>query len=502
MRTITTVSIFIVVALILVAAAMPSSAQIVQSGNTTVDLSIMQRINPQPVEPVMDETDVELLTNAGFETGSLPPWTTNNWSVVTNGPHTGTYCAYDLGNYWIMQSITPTPAAQIVSATIWERQPEGQISAIDWMYQGGSYSEDLIWLTSSWAQYNIAQFIDPGTIVIGLRVWGYSGGGPLPDESFIDDISIQTASVPPNLNVTLGPIGPPIVIPAQGGSFSFNAGVVNMGPQVPFSVWGRIKDPNGTYTAPTLGPVTINPPLNINVTRLRTQTVPAGWAAGLYYYLGYANTSVSYPAIDADSFSWTKSTTADGGPIVWNAACTGELFPGEIATPVIRETFDGITEGAITFPGYDPYDNIDTTWFTGNIDQHIVGGQTISWTTDLPQVAATRLKIKYGLWNSPDVPLGIYVNNNYVGTVVADQGYISPGPEYAQFGIGNYIVSGPDLIEVRAEGTGEAVIGYVGAGYKSGLDVAGGGSFTMNLTPNPFNPTTTFNFTLPEAARK
>jgi len=119
------------------------------------------------------------------------------------------------------------------------------------------------------------------------------------------------------------------------------------------------------------------------------------------------------------------------------------------------------------------------------------------------------LKIKYGLWNSPDVRIGIRVNGSLVGSVIADQGYISPGPEYAMFSISNYISAGTDLIEaVASPGGGEAVIGYIGVGTRAGgLDLAGlnGISATaenfriLPAYPNPFNSQTRLSFDLPEA---
>jgi hypothetical protein len=130
-----------------------------------------------------------------------------------------------------------------------------------------------------------------------------------------------------SLDVALLPLNPPITIPANGGSFSFDASVVrNTAPQAPFVVWARIKYPNGTYTLPTLGPVTINPPVGTTITRRRNQSVPRTWPAGEYTYLGYANTTYAYPAIDSSSFTFTKSATADGGPWVTEASCTGEDF--------------------------------------------------------------------------------------------------------------------------------------------------------------------------------
>jgi hypothetical protein len=49
----------------------------------------------------------------------------------------------------------------------------------------------------------------------------------------------------------------------------------------------------------------------------------------VHYYIGYANSPISYPAMDADSFAWTKSSTADGGLRVFEGANYGEPFPGE-----------------------------------------------------------------------------------------------------------------------------------------------------------------------------
>jgi hypothetical protein len=139
-----------------------------------------------------------------------------------------------------------------------------------------------------------------------------------------------------NLDVNLTPINPPIVIPANGGSFNFNAGVTNNGPaMMPFNVWTRAKNPDGSYTVPLLGPVVISPPLGITVTRLRTQNVASTWPAGDYSYIGYANATFTYPAADSSAFPFTKSATADGGPEMTNAYCWGELFPGEEIAPEV-----------------------------------------------------------------------------------------------------------------------------------------------------------------------
>lgn len=179
-------------------------------------------------------------------------------------------------------------------------------------------------------------------------------------------------------------------------------------------------------------------------------------------------------------------------------------------------TLSGVTQGEFMdwscYEGFRPADGpsdpADTLWWTGNIEYHIFGGQSVNWTPDLPQMDGVILKIKYGLWNSPSVALEVYVNDNYVGTCYANLGYISPGPKYALANITNYIVAGPDLVEIRAVSGNEAVIGYVGAGVRAARrDLAGvrqvqSFATPFNLSParpDPFNPTTTIAYALPSA---
>jgi hypothetical protein len=154
------------------------------------------------------------------------------------------------------------------------------------------------------------------------------------DYIFILNANVHEAGALPQLDVQLTPSSPPVMVPAAGGSFSFTAGVQRtVGPQSPFAVWARVKNPDGSYTTPTLGPVTINPPVGVSVSRARTQNVPGAWSTGFYANLGYANTTFAYPAIDSSSFYFTKLLTLGDEPFVWESTCTGEPFPGEEAIP-------------------------------------------------------------------------------------------------------------------------------------------------------------------------
>jgi hypothetical protein len=161
---------------------------------------------------------------------------------------------------------------------------------------------------------------------------GDPGEPPDPDGSRSDmgALYFDHLALPPNLDITMTPINPPIVIPANGGSFNFNVSIVNHGPGMPFWVWVKIKPPEGGYPPAPYILVQINLPINVSITRMRTVTVPASWAPGLYTNIGYVNTTFAYPAIDSSWFTFTKSITADGGPVVWEASCTGDPFPYQV----------------------------------------------------------------------------------------------------------------------------------------------------------------------------
>jgi hypothetical protein len=201
-----------------------------------------------------------------------------------------------------------------------------------------------------WPATNAVQIYNPATDTwamdtplpgptYGLNYARYIGGGSIIEGGGYNSTYFYTATTnrgdgfpvgQSQLSVTLTPLNPPIVVPAGGGSFSFTVQVIrNVGPAAPYTVWARIKNPNGSYTAPTLGPVTINTPVGVTISRQRNQTIPGTWAAGVYSYLGYANTSFAYPAIDSSSFTFTKSAAADDGSWVSDATCSGEPFPGE-----------------------------------------------------------------------------------------------------------------------------------------------------------------------------
>jgi hypothetical protein len=121
-------------------------------------------------------------------------------------------------------------------------------------------------------------------------------------------------SAAPAISITLTPINPPIVIPATGGGFAFDATVANGETSTQeFDAWIMTRLPNQNWYGPLLGPIHLTVPAGVEITRNRTQIVPAIAPAGVYLYEGRVGV---YPAAvwNSDSFQFTKLTSGDGAP--------------------------------------------------------------------------------------------------------------------------------------------------------------------------------------------
>ena len=193
LRLITTIA--IAVATLLVAGG--ALAETIRTGTYVLDSS---EIVPSPQTPPVSSALVELLVNPGFEAGSLPPWTqSSSWSVVNTTPHSGSFCAFGLGNNWVRQDFAPIPTSNILSVTFWCKQPEAgtQAQAYDFFYSDNTFDESVWFPADDWQQNNITSFLRPAATLIAIRLWGYSGGGPGPDETYLDDISINVVGATP-----------------------------------------------------------------------------------------------------------------------------------------------------------------------------------------------------------------------------------------------------------------------------------------------------------------
>jgi hypothetical protein len=127
------------------------------------------------------------------------------------------------------------------------------------------------------------------------------------------------------VRILLTPYNAPIQIPASGGNFQYAIQATNIeSDTLSALVWCDVTLPTGGPPyGPMLGPVTISLAAGQTLSRVRTQTVPAGAPAGLYHYNAYA---VAAGDTSEDSFTFTKlgSGNRDSGFGGWTNA--GEDF--------------------------------------------------------------------------------------------------------------------------------------------------------------------------------
>jgi hypothetical protein len=236
------------------------------------------------------------------------------------------YCVYNPGNTGVNHSYNDFYGAPLMGITLGL----------------GEFNSNPLYISEAGGNYHlqpISPCVDTG-IPILLD----------PDSTRSDMGCFYYPQQPSQFDLTLTPLNPPIIIPAQGGSFNFNIGVINHGPnQTAFAVWAKMKQPDGSWTGPTLGPVNINPPVGTGITRLRTQNIPGTYQTGQYYYAAFTALVYPGPVVDSTYFTFTKSATASTGSYVQDDQCTGDPFTHEVAGETTLPSAFALT-GAVPNP--------------------------------------------------------------------------------------------------------------------------------------------------------
>jgi hypothetical protein len=187
-----------------VAAVAPAaSAQMIQSGSIIMDLG--DYVPGDNGDPVVGSSNT--LGNPGFETGSLPPWVSSAWVVTGADAASGAYSAEDFGNFFVQQDITPVDVNDVLSISMYSKQPEGiAFQAVDFLYGGSDYDEFLVAPGVDWTFINMTGQLRAAGTLTGIRIWGYSGGGSEPDLTRCDDVVIEVEGATPVLEATWGRI--------------------------------------------------------------------------------------------------------------------------------------------------------------------------------------------------------------------------------------------------------------------------------------------------------
>jgi hypothetical protein len=109
-----------------------------------------------------------------------------------------------------------------------------------------------------------------------------------------------------NMNITMTPINPPIIIPPTGGSFQYTITVSNNGTgSVYFDCWIMLTLPGGTNYGPLVLRSNLYLTAGASISRTLTQTVPANAPPGEYYFQGLIGDYPPY-ILEQDGFNFTK----------------------------------------------------------------------------------------------------------------------------------------------------------------------------------------------------
>lgn len=150
----------------------------------------------------------EVLTNPGFETGSLGPWfvgrnfgATENWNVTSTVSHSGTFSATDVGNQELEQTFAGVLVSNITQVSFWVEHPNASVTALayDFFYSDSSDIENVV-ITSGtgWNFFDVTANLSAGKTLVGFSVFGNSGG-----RTYVDDLNIATAATAPEPNSLL-----------------------------------------------------------------------------------------------------------------------------------------------------------------------------------------------------------------------------------------------------------------------------------------------------------
>lgn len=158
-----------------------------------------------------------ILSNPGFESGSLGPWTVGSnfctgsglpcspWSVTNTVSNSGSYSAVDVGNIELTQSFAAVATSSITDASFYVMHPLVQSSAVpmfvEFGYTDGTSSSMTIDTTNTgWNLETVTSLLTPGEMVDSISVFGYvpsltviAAGDAGSAFTYVDDFDIDVA---------------------------------------------------------------------------------------------------------------------------------------------------------------------------------------------------------------------------------------------------------------------------------------------------------------------
>lgn len=130
-----------------------------------------------------------IVTNPGFETGSLTPWfqdrsfsSGTDWFVTSADSHSGQFSAEDTGNKELRQNFAGVAGSSIDQFSFWARHPnEGTNTALAYtfFYSDGTNAQFIVNLVgTNWNFFNVLGNLNTSRTLIGFSLFGNSNGNP------------------------------------------------------------------------------------------------------------------------------------------------------------------------------------------------------------------------------------------------------------------------------------------------------------------------------------
>jgi hypothetical protein len=137
-----------------------------------------------------------VLTNAGFESGSLAPWTTNSGTptVTSAQAHTGTYSVAEFSSDQVKQTFSAIATSDISEVSFWALRDGGPFDQYTFFYSDSTSANFLLDAlgASGWNQYNVTSNLAAGKSLTGFAIFGTS-----PGPAYLDDFVINTGAAVP-----------------------------------------------------------------------------------------------------------------------------------------------------------------------------------------------------------------------------------------------------------------------------------------------------------------
>jgi len=164
---------------------------------------------------------------------------------------------------------------------------------------------------ASWNFDWTAPVAGTGTVTFYVSALGCNGtGGTSGDYCYNITVPVSEGGAgTPDVAISLEPDSTSIYIPAAGGILTFTAGVQNFeNTTVTADIWTQLTLPTGSTYGPLIDLQNFTLTPNMNVSRLRFQSIPGNAPAGTYSYDGYIGNSPSEIWAE-DHFAFYKAGT-------------------------------------------------------------------------------------------------------------------------------------------------------------------------------------------------